>query len=515
MAKFELSMPKMGESIIEATILSWTKEVGDMVELDETILEIATDKVDSEVPSPVEGKLIQQLYKEGDVVPVGAVIAIIAAGGGEHAEVRTPLEAEEEEAPSNGKAHEVETEESLAAQEVPFVPSTEPVLEKVGSSIPENRFYSPLVLNIAKKEGMSMSELEALAGSGRGGRVTKKDILAYVNRRNYEGVSEESVKETEIFQVKPEKSASPEEKITAAAAVQENDMEDIVNRIISEPQVEAVPEIMNKIGNSEEEVKAEPVEEKVIEKPKAPEVPAKVMPPGNYEIVEMDRMRKLIAKNMLASTQTSAHVTSFVEADVTHIVQWRNRVKADFQSQYGEKLTFTPIFVQAVIKALREHPMLNSSVHEDQILVKKDINIGIAVALPTDNLIVPVIKHADRLNLAGLTATINDLANRARNNKLKPEDLEGGTYTLSNVGTFGNVMGTPIIMQPQVAILATGAIRKIPAVVETPTGDVIAIRQKMFMSHSYDHRIIDGALGGRFVKRVADILEAWDLNQNI
>ena len=509
MAKFELSMPKMGESIIEATILSWTKEVGDMVELDETILEIATDKVDSEVPSPVEGKLIQQLYKEGDVVPVGAVIAIIAAGGDEEEEISTPVEAEEEEAPSNGKAHEAETEESLAAQEVPFVPSTEPVLEKVGSAIPENRFYSPLVLNIAKKEGMSMAELEGLAGSGRGGRVTKKDILAYVNRRNYEGVSEDSAKEAEVFQLESEKG----EKVAASAVVQETDMEDIVNRIISEPQVEAVPEIMNKIGNAEEEVKA--VEEKVIEKPMAPEAPAKVMPPGNYEIVEMDRMRKLIAKNMLASTQTSAHVTSYVEADVTHIVQWRNRVKADFQSQYGEKLTFTPIFVQAVIKALREHPMLNSSVHEDQILIKKDINIGIAVALPTDNLIVPVIKHADRLNLAGLTATINDLAHRARNNKLKPEDLEGGTYTLSNVGTFGNVMGTPIIMQPQVAILATGAIRKIPAVVETPTGDVIAIRQKMFMSHSYDHRIIDGALGGRFVKRVADILEAWDMDQNI
>ncbi|MEM6804938.1 MAG: dihydrolipoamide acetyltransferase family protein, partial [Bacteroidota bacterium] len=439
MAKFELSMPKMGESIIEATILSWTKEVGDMVELDETILEIATDKVDSEVPSPVEGKLVQQLYKEGDVVPVGAVIAIIEAVG------------EEEVAEDNGHAADLEVQESLAAVEVPYVPAAEPVLEKAGNGIAEARFYSPLVLNIAKKEGISMGELEALPGSGRGGRVTKKDILAFINQRQQLTLEEANqLAQTETMVEKVEEVSLTQESSNGDAHV---DMEDIVNKIISEPHVETVPEMMsiaqvNTAAAKEEKVEAKSEQKVVVKKEKV--LAAKPMPKGNYEIVEMDRMRKLIAKNMLASTQTSAHVTSFVEADVTHIAQWRERVKADFQAQYGEKLTFTPIFVQAVIKALREMPMLNSSIDGDNILVKKDINIGIAVALPTDNLIVPVIKHADRLNLAGLTATINDLAHRARNNKLKPEDLEGGTYTLSNVGTFGNVMGTPIIMQPQV-----------------------------------------------------------------
>jgi len=502
MAKFELSMPKMVESIIEATILSRTKQVGDMGELDETILEIATDKVDSEVPSPVEGKLVEQLYQEGDVVPVGAVIAIIEAM------------VEGEETTPNGISPESEIDEAVAIDEVPYVPAAEPVLEKVGNGISQDRFYSPLVLNIARKEGLSMTELETMAGTGRGGRVTKKDILAYVNQQNEElNPALETETSTQVFTnnlLAPEKTGTPQPTARQEVEESEDEIEEIVQKIISEPHVESVPEIMNNIS------RATPAPEKQAEvsAPKQ-EKPAKVLPKGNYEIVEMDRMRKLIAKNMLASTQISAHVTSFVEADVTHISQWRNRVKDDFKKQYGEKLTFMPIFVQAVIKALREHPLLNSSIHEDQILVKKDINIGIAVALPNDNLIVPVIKHADRLNLAGLSAAINDLADRARKNKLKPEDLEGGTYTLSNVGTFGNVMGTPIIMQPQVAILATGAIRKIPAVVETPTGDVIAIRQKMFLSHSYDHRIIDGALGGRFVKRVADIMEAWDLNMNI
>ncbi|MEO0468152.1 MAG: dihydrolipoamide acetyltransferase family protein [Bacteroidota bacterium] len=454
MAKFELVMPKMGESIIEATILRWSKEIGEEIEQDETVLEIATDKVDSEVPSPVDGKLLEKRFNEGDVVPVGEVIAIIETEGAV------------DDAPStNGQP----VQEPVVA-EVPYVPAAQPVLETVASSVSSDRFYSPLVLNIARKEGIGMAELETVSGSGRGGRVTKKDILAYVKNRT----------------------AAPQPAVVQAPVAPPVQVQQPIA-----PVAPAVPPVANGNGKSV-----------------APKTVAAV-PQGNVEIMEMDRMRKLIAKNMVGSVQTSAHVTSFVEADVTNIVQWRNRVKAQFQQQYGEKLTFTPIFIQAVTKALREHALVNASVDGDNIIIKKDINIGIAVALPTDNLIVPVIKHADRLNLAGLSATINDLARRARENKLKPDELEGGTYTVSNVGTFGNVMGTPIIMQPQLAILATGAIRKLPAVLETPQGDVIAIRSKMFLSHSYDHRIIDGALGGRFVKRVAEILEAWDPTQEI
>ena len=348
-------------------------------------------------------------------------------------------------------------------------------MEKVAASVPylpemnENpapqnsdgdRFYSPLVMNIARKESISMMELEQVPGTGRGGRVTKKDILSYVKTR------------------------------TAAPPL---------------------PATTSPHANGSTEAKAATSANKSA----AAVSQAPMSFSGESEIIEMDRMRKMIAQNMVASKDISAHVTSFVEADVTHIFQWRQRNKAAFQQQYGEKLTFTPIFLWAVARALREMPMVNSSVDGDKIIVKRDINIGIAVALPNDNLIVPVIRNADRLNLAGLSAAVNDLAVRARKNKLKPDELQGGTYTVSNVGTFGNVMGTPIILQPQVAILATGAIRKVPAVIETPAGDLIGIRQKMFLSHSYDHRIIDGALGGRFVKRVGDLLEAWDLDATI
>lgn len=446
----------MGESIIEATILRWTKDIGEEIEAEETVLEIATDKVDSEVPAPVDGKLLERRFNEGDVVPVGEVIAIIET------------ESEVDETP-NGNGHATPAAEPVlatVAAEVPYVPTLQPVLETVAvgaDAVAGGRFYSPLVLNIARKEGISMTELETLAGSGREGRVTKKDILVHVKNRQHAPVAQTVAAP-----------AAPAPQVAAAAVIK---------------KVAAVAKVAAK--------------------------PAPVVASGNVEIIEMDRMRKLIAKNMVQSTQISAHVTSFVESDVTSLVQWRNRVKNQFQELYGTKLTFTPIFLMAVIKALREHPLVNSSVSGDNIIIKKDINIGIAVALPTDNLIVPVIKNADRLNLAGLSATMNDLAQRARANKLKPDELEGGTYTVSNVGTFGNVMGTPIIMQPQVAILATGAIRKLPAVLETPQGDVIAIRNKMFLSHSYDHRIIDGALGGRFVKRVADILEAWDPNTEV
>ncbi|MEZ4848457.1 MAG: dihydrolipoamide acetyltransferase family protein [Bacteroidia bacterium] len=450
MAKFELVMPKMGESIIEATILSWAKAIGDEIEQEETVLEIATDKVDSEVPSPVDGILLEQRFKEGDVVPVGEVIAII----------ETEME-EDSHASGNGQPKEEPVEE-LVTVDVPYVPSGQPSMDTVAVSNSEgSRFYSPLVLNIARTEGIPMGELEALSGSGRDGRVTKKDILAYVKNRG--------------------------------AGV-------VVTTTVAEPVKQPVTP------------KIQP--QQPVAQPK-PQPQITFSHSGNYEIMEMDRMRKLIAKNMVNSKHVSAHVTSFVEADVTNIVLWRQKVKNHFEKQYGEKLTYTPIFIQAVAKALREHPMVNISVDGENILIKKDIHIGVAVALPNDNLIVPVIKHADRLNLAGLAAAVNDLATRARQNKLKPEELEGGTYSVSNVGTFGNVMGTPIILQPQVAILATGAIRKIPAVIETPAGDFIGIRQKMFLSHSYDHRVVDGALGGRFVKRVGDLLESWDLEAGI
>lgn len=456
MAQYELTMPKLGESIIEATILNWTKEVGDEIEAEETVLEIATDKVDSEVPSPVEGKLLEKRFDVNDVVPVGEVIAIIETEGAE-AEGGEPEPTSEPEAQPEPVGAEV-------AEAVPYVPNREAVSQAAPVNSGSDRFYSPLVLNIARKEGIGMGELEQLPGSGRGGRVTKKDILAYVKQRS-----------TQPAPSQPVEPVKPAQQVSTPAAQPQ-----------PKPQAPAPQQPAATFGYN-----------------------------GQAEIVEMDRMRKLIAQNMIASKQTSAHVTSFVEADVTHIVQWRNRVKAQFQQQYGDKLTFTPIFLWAVAKALREMPLVNASVEGDKILIKKEINLGVAVALPTDNLIVPVIRNADRLNLAGLSAAVNDLARRARDNKLKPDELQGGTYTVSNVGTFGNVMGTPIIMQPQVAILATGAIRKIPAVIETPAGDLIGIRQKMFLSHSYDHRIIDGALGGRFVKHVGDLLEGWDLDTEV
>lgn len=444
-------MPKMGESIIEATILKWTKKVGERIELDEPVLEIATDKVDSEVPSSVAGILMETLYKEGDVVPVGKVIAIIET---EAAAVSAPVS-------GNGQSKVTAPVAEVVAVAQPQVHHTATaVLTKPTGG----RFYSPLVLNIARTEGVSMDELENIAGTGTGGRVTKKDIFNYLNGPR----TAPAVKQTVVAEVQPEvKVETPTQKVAASS-----------NGGVTIAQKSFVHS-------------------------------------GEYEIVEMDRMRKMIAENMVYSKHVSPHVTSFVEADVTNIVMWRDKVKEAFQKKYGEKLTFTPIFVEAVAKALREMPMVNISVDGDRILVKKDINVGVAVALPTDNLIVPVIRHADRMNLLGLTASVNDLAARARINKLKLEELEGGTYTISNVGTFGNVMGTPIIMQPQVAILAVGAIRKKPAVIETPQGDYVGIRHMMFLSHSYDHRVVDGALGGRFVRRVADLLEAWDINREI
>lgn len=438
MAKFELKLPKMGESVAEATITSWLKEVGDTIEADEAVLEIATDKVDSEVPSEVEGVLVEKLFDVDDVVQVGQTIAVI--------------ETEGEASTSASQSEPVKTETAPETHAVAEVQKTVVAAQETAAPIVSSgdRFYSPLVRNIAKKEGISQSELDAMPGTGKDGRVTKNDILAYLeNRGNQPAVTSVAVE------------------------------------------------------------KSQPAKE--TEKPKE----APVVASGEDEVIELTRMGKLIAHHMVESVQTSAHVQSFIEADVTNIWNWRNKVKKEFAQREGENLTFTPIFMEAVAKALRDYPMLNISLQGDTIIKKKHINLGMAAALPDGNLIVPVIKDADQLNLVGMTKKVNDLAGRARENKLKPDDIQGGTYTVTNVGTFGSIMGTPIINQPQVGILALGAIRKVPAVVETPEGDFIGIRYRMFMSHSYDHRVVNGALGGQFVKAVKDYLEAWDPNREI
>jgi 2-oxoglutarate dehydrogenase E2 component (dihydrolipoamide succinyltransferase) len=439
MAQVELIMPKMGESIMEATILKWHKNAGDKVELDETILEIATDKVDTEIPSPVSGVVSEILFSENDVVPIGKVIAIIATEG-------------EEASPTPSPAVETKKiEKPLTTKSVAKVEKTAPQPVAVSASSTSNgaRFYSPLVKNIAKKENISLEELDSIQGSGHEGRVTKTDILNYISSR------------------------------TSTPGVVSN-------------------------GSSV------PKPSKVVETAAPLNVGG-----DNVEIVEMDRMRKIIADHMVMSKRTSPHVTSFVEVDVTNLVNWRNRVKNEFQKKYGQKITFTPIFIEAVVKALKDYPLVNVSVDGQKIIVKKDINIGMAAALPSGNLIVPVIKNADNYNLIGLAKIVNDLAGRARTNNLKPQDIQDGTFTITNVGTFGNTMGTPIINQPQAAILATGAIKKKPAVLETEYGDVIAVRQLMFLSLSYDHRIVDGFLGGSFLRKVGDYLENFDHEQNV
>lgn len=442
--KIELIMPKMGESIMEATILSWLKQVGDTVEVDEAVLEIATDKVDSDVPSPVNGKIEKILHEADAVVAVGEPIAIIATEDEVGADV--PLSSE-------GPAEPAAAEPKPAQEAVKAVEET--VQEAVAMAKPvSGRFYSPLVLNIARQEGIAMDELERVPGTGKDSRVTKKDILAYVKNRGNAPVAASAPASPQVSSIS---ASSP------APAAQKVDV---------------------------------PVNE-------------------GDEIVQMDRMRKLIADHMVMSKHTSPHVTSFVEADMTNIVNWRNRVKKRFLEKEGEKLTFTPIFIEAVVKAIKDFPGVNASVAGDKVILRKDINVGMAAALPNGNLIVPVIKRADELSLVGITKRVNDLAKRARENKLSPDDIQGGSFTLTNVGTFGNVMGTPIINQPQVAILATGAIVKKPAVLETEHGDVIAIRHKMFLSHSYDHRVVDGMLGGSFLRRVADYLEAFDPERNI
>ena len=467
MALVELVMPKMGESIIEATILKWVKNVGDSVEADETILEIATDKVDSEVPSPTAGVITEIMYQEDDVVEVGKVLAMISTDGEMPAKTTAPTV---EVASSNGHSNGHEPVKVAAVATPPVtVSAPQPKMEPVMAGGGSDRFYSPLVKNIAQKENISYQELDSIPGTGLNGRVTKKDILQYVDNRPANGSNV----------------ATP---VTMPVA---NPM---TNGVAANQVAPPTPKPQKVVSSKSNDA---PIAE------------------GNVEIIEMDRMRKLIAKHMVNSKQTSPHVTSFVEADVTDLVNWRNSVKKEFIQKYGEKITFTPIFVEAVIKALADYPMVNVSVSGDHIIVKKDINIGMATALPNGNLIVPVIKHADRMNLLGLTKSVNELAANARANKLSPEQIQGGTFTLTNVGTFGNVMGTPIINQPQVAILAVGAIRKKPAVLETEHGDVIAVRQMMFLSLSYDHRVVDGFLGGSFLRRVADYLEAFDKTREI
>jgi len=464
----DLVMPKMGESIVEATILKWLKQPGDVVKQDESVLEIATDKVDSEVPSSVEGVLEEVLFKVNDVVPVGAVIARVRTGamaGSAAAPVKEPPVTRQE--PASGY-HSTARPEPAAWPEPAPVAHTVPMTNghNSASAIPANRFYSPLVLNIAASEGVPLHELENIPGSGNEGRVTKKDILQYVAGRRSGGIGI-------IGQ------GAPTIPVTTYRRPEQD------TRRATAP-VTSVRETSSPF----------------------------TVPSGNVEIIEMDRMRRLIADHMVRSKQTSAHVTSFAEADVTNMVHWRERVKKEFEKREGTKITFTPLFIEAVIHCIKKYPLVNSSVEGDKIIIKRDINIGMATALPSGNLIVPVIRQADQLNLVGLTRQVNAMADNARQNKLRPEDTQGGTFTLTNVGTFGSLMGTPIINQPQVAILAVGAIKKRPVVLETPEGDAIGIRHMMYLSLSYDRRIVDGSLGASFLTAVAKELESFPADRD-
>lgn len=449
MAKKELKLPKMGESVAEATITSWLKEVGDSIEADEAVLEIATDKVDSEVPSEYDGVLVEKFFEVDDVVKVGEVVAIIEVYGDDDSEEES--NSEESNIPEVVKEAATEVDQS--------VNQAKSTVESTSNYSDSSRFYSPLVKTIASKENVSLDELDSVKGTGLDERVTKDDILAYVKDK----------KEGKITAKKSDVKTPSEEKVSA-------------------PQPKAIP---------------------------TPSVSTPVNVNAEDEVIEMSRMGKLISSHMIASTQTSAHVQSFIEVDVTEIWNWRNKHKNAFEKREGEKLTFTPIFMEAVAKTIKDFPKINISVDGDRIVMKKHINLGMAAALPDGNLIVPVIRDADQLNLLGMAKKVNDLAGRARNGKLKPDETQGGTYTVTNVGTFGSVMGTPIINQPQVGILALGAIRKVPAVIETPQGDFIGIRHKMFLSHSYDHRVVNGALGGQFIQRMKEYLENFDTNRSV
>ena len=465
MALVDLVMPKLGESIMEATILRWHKQPGDSIKMDETVLDIATDKVDSEVPSTAEGVLSEVLFSENDVVPIGAVIARI--------QTEAHYNSANENIPSsptygdvtiisNASISEAGAEDSSLLGKLDGAVPYQPAGAKVSTPANGIRFYSPLVLNIAAQEGIGMAELEKIPGTGNDNRVTKKDILQYVSTRKGGGFKVEGESKEEVLVVP-------------------------MNRVEQPAQQQPAP---------------------------APSM-APTVYSGNVEIIEMDRMRKLIADHMVRSKQTSPHVTSFTEADVTNLVQWRDKMKKEFEKREGTKITFTPLFIEAIVKCIKKYPLINSSVDGDRIIVKKDINIGMATALPSGNLIVPVIKNADQLNLVGLTKQVNNLADSARNGKLKADDTTGGTFTLTNVGTFGSLMGTPIINQPQVAVLAVGAIKKRPVVIETPMGDSIAIRHMMYLSMSYDHRIIDGSLGATFLTAVANELQNFNPDRDL
>jgi len=449
MSKFELKLPQMGESVAEATLTTWLKEIGDIIELDDAVFEIATDKVDSEVPSEVEGVLVEKLFNVDDIIEVGQTVAIIKIADNDSVSIDTEKQPEVA----------VEAESTTVAEiENNVIAVAETIAAPTQDYTSTDKFYSPLVKNIAKEEGITISELDAIQGTGKGGRVTKTDILEYVAKK-----SSTEEKEAPVI-VKKETVKVPK---TASS---------VAEKSASTPKVT--------IGSAD-------------------------------EVIPMSRMGKVIAKHMVDSVATSAHVQSFIEVDVTNVVAWRNKYKTSFQQREGEKLTFTPIFMEAVAKALKQYPLMNVSVDGDTVIKKKHINLGMATALADGNLIVPVIKNADQLNLVGMAKAINDLAVRARNNALKPEEVKEGTYTVTNVGSFGSIFGTPIINQPQVGILALGAIRKTPSVIETPEGDFIGIRSKMFLSHSYDHRVVNGALGSMFIKTIADYLEAWDINREI
>ena len=445
MAKFELKLPKMGESVAEATLTTWLKEVGDTIDMDEAVFEIATDKVDSEVPSDVEGVLTEKLFSVDQVIKVGETVAIISTETQEETPGVLP----------QAKVEEPQIEASVQELEKNIVVAKEALQPPVLAESTTGRFYSPLVKNIAKQEGLTMADLDSIPGTGKEGRVSKTDILNFI-------------------------ASADNKKDETTTVLQENPVVGSVPVKVSTPVSAPIPTV----GSSNAD-----------------------------EVIELSRMGKLIAKHMIESVSTSAHVQSFIEVDVTNLVDWRNKVKDVFQEQENEKLTYTPIFLEAVAKALKKYPLMNISVVGDTVIKKKDINIGMAAALPDGNLIVPVIKRADQLNLVGMAKVVNDLATRSRNNTLKPDEVQDGTYTVTNVGTFGSVFGTPIINQPQVGILALGAIRKIPSVIETAEGDFIGIRSKMYLSHSYDHRVVNGALGSMFVKAIADYLEAWDVNR--
>ena len=574
MALYKLLLPKMGESVAEATVIKWNKNPDDQIEADETVMEIATDKVDSDVPSPVSGKLTEQFFQVNDVVQVGSVIATIEtaeteensavennAGASPQKEVASPLVNEipiDTPEPAKGtdpnvftpvqepytNALSLEKQQVLGEQhksfseQVPFVPKpkqeSEANPEITNTNAP--RFYSPLVKNIAAQEGIGNEELDKIPGTGAEGRLTKDDLLAYLQNKlqpaseSRAGDLSKSSPVVGTISDSAEKSLSSV--ITKTKETQPVADQPEPEKVIDSPELEAdskMPDVGTVVAPVSNDAKSEPVtasepapafmkaaaaQDNNGEKENEAQPSAKSISAGD-EIIEMDRMRRLIADHMLMSKQTSPHVTSFVEADVTNLVLWREKVKGNFERREGQKITYMPLFIEAVVRAIKDMPMINVTVSGSQITKKKDINISMATSLPSGNLIVPVIKRADELSLIGLTKAVNDLAGRARGNKLKPDDVQDGTFTITNIGSFGNIMGTPIINQPQVAILAVGAIKKKVAVIETPEGDLIGIRHMMYLSLSYDHRVVDGALGGSFIKRVADYLEDWDSSRSI